>query len=60
MRNPKNSWDRIDSQFYNINESGLGPNDLKLAHTLCNAGPEHRKFLRMIHLQMDITAPLYW
>lgn len=38
----------------------LGPNDLDLACRLIKAGPEHRKFLRMIHVQMDITAPLYW
>lgn len=38
----------------------LGPNDLDLACRLIKAGPEHRKFLRMIHIQMDITAPLYW
>ena len=38
----------------------LGPNDLDLAYRLIKAGPEHRKFLRMIHIQMDITAPLYW
>lgn len=38
----------------------LGPNDLDLALRLIKAGPEHRKFLRMIHVQMDITAPLFW
>lgn len=38
----------------------LGPNDLDLACRLIKAGPEHRKFLRMIHVQMDITGPLYW
>lgn len=38
----------------------LGPNDLDLACRLIKAGPEHRKFLRMIHIQMDITGPLYW
>ena len=38
----------------------LGPNDLDLALRLIKAGPEHRKFLRMIHVQMDITGPLYW
>ena len=38
----------------------LGQNDLDLACRLIKAGPEHRKFLRMIHVQMDITGPLYW
>ena len=38
----------------------LGPNDLDLACRLVKAGPEHRKFVRMIHVQMDITAPMYW
>lgn len=38
----------------------LGPNDLDLATRLIKAGPEHAKFLRMIHVQMDINGPLYW
>lgn len=38
----------------------IGQNDLALALKLIKAGSEHRKFLRMIHVQMDITAPLYW
>lgn len=38
----------------------LGPNDLKLMTTLRNAGTDHRKFMRMITVYMDITAPLYW
>lgn len=37
----------------------IGPNDLDLACRLIKAGPEHAKFLRMIHVQMDITAPLF-
>lgn len=57
MRNPKNSWNRNDSQFEG--ETIIGPNDLKLATTLCNAGGEHRKFLRMIHVQMNVFAPRY-
>lgn len=67
MRNPMNSWDKQDSSYIlDSNDSGivvvydLGPNDLSLAKKLCKAGPEHRKFLRMIHVQMDVTAPLYW
>lgn len=38
----------------------LGPNDMKLMKTLWKAGTDHRKFLRMIVVSMDITAPLYW
>ncbi len=66
MRNPMNSWDKSDSQiqYANIRDGIgkyiLGPNDFDLACRLIKAGPEHRKFLRMIHIQMDITGPLYW
>lgn len=38
----------------------IGSNDLKLMRTLCKAGPDHRKFMRMINVSVDITAPLYW
>lgn len=38
----------------------VGPNDLDLMKRLCKAGTEHRKFMRMIIVYMDITAPLYW
>lgn len=43
-------------------ESGLylGPNDLNLMKRLRNAGTDHRKFMRMITVYLDITAPLYW
>lgn len=68
MRNPLNSWDKADSNFYfqelpegRVEERmKLGENDLKLSNTLCTNGPEHRKFLRMMHVQMDVVAPLYW
>ena len=69
MRNPKNSWNRSDS-YHNYHEMVdgeddicdyvLGANDLKLATTLANAGTEHGKFLRMINVYVDITAPLYY
>ena len=63
MRNPMNSWDKGDSQV--SVEAGkvnfvIGKNDLDLAKRLCNAGTDHRKFLRQIFVSMDITAPLYW
>lgn len=38
----------------------LGPNDLNLMTTLRNTGTDHRKFMRMITVYLDITAPLYW
>lgn len=38
----------------------IGPNDLDLMTRLCNAGTDHRKFMRMIVVYLDITAPLYW
>lgn len=38
----------------------IGPNDLDLMMRLRNAGTEHRKYMRMITVYVDITAPLYW
>lgn len=38
----------------------VGPNDLDLMKRLRNAGTDHRKFMRMIVVYLDITAPLYW
>ena len=38
----------------------LGANDISLMKRLIKGGSEERKFLRMIHVQMDIVAPLYW
>lgn len=61
MRNPMNSWDRSDSRLNPItSEYTIGENDLDLMKRLSGAGREHRKFMRMIHVQMDILAPLYW
>ena len=58
-RNPKNSWDRMDS-CYNNGEFEIGENDYKLLKNLTIAGPEHRKWNRMVTVTMDITAPMYW
>lgn len=71
MRNPMNSWEKSDSEFsvceceqwpHDIKKSlvELGPNDLDLMKRLRNAGTDHRKFMRMITVYVDITAPLYW
>ena len=46
-------YDGDDSYF-------IGPNDANLMMRLRNAGTDHRKFMRMITVYMDITAPLYW
>ena len=71
MRNSWNSWDKSDSLVGQIDwgdhnngeaiyEYGIGPNDLELMKKLVKAGAEHRKFMRMIIVWCDITAPLYW
>lgn len=84
MRNPKNSWDRMDSHpcleadwsgdcamVMNDDEPAkdcdpdkyhfcVGENDFKLMETLAAAGQDHGKFMRMIAVYLDITAPLYW
>ena len=39
---------------------GIGEKDIRLMTTLCNAGTDHRKFMRMIIVYLDITAPLYY
>lgn len=70
MRNPKNSWDRSDSEIIYISDEEtlekapyefmLGENDEGLCRKLAGAGPVHGKFMRMIPVYLDITAPLYW
>ena len=67
-RNPMNSWEKSDSYGECPDEGTerwcgdifLGPNDLDLMKRLRNAGTDHRKFMRMITVYVDITAPLYW
>lgn len=76
MRNPMNSWEKSDTKWYSIGTPGtnpsaandkhlkekycIGDNDLDLMKRLRNAGTDHRKFMRMITVYVDITAPLYW
>ena len=68
MRNPLNSWAKSDSYFgepYLEDENlyvkpHIGPNDLDLMKRLRNAGTDHRKYMRMVTVSCDITAPLYW
>ena len=56
-RNAFNSWNKSDSD---LSTDSLGNADLDLAIRLRNAGTDHRKFMRMIVVYLDITAPLYW
>ena len=72
MRSPMNSWNKSDSGWGFVPsqtcptcdryECGyiIGENDLKLMKSLSKAGNDHAKFLRMINVTVDITAPLYW
>ena len=68
MRNPMNSWDKSDSNFNQyrngpiMNPKGMyfGENDRSLMMKLRNSGTDHRKFMRMITVYVDVTAPLYW
>ena len=76
MRNPMNSWGKSDSEFdgdpWSCQPGGgscsnfgscacyIGKNDLDLMTRLRNSGTDHRKFMRMITVYLDITAPLYW
>lgn len=59
-RNPLNSWSRYDSSYDENGNFVFGENDLSLAKRLCRAGTDHRKFVRMIMVSVDVTAPLYW
>ncbi len=59
-RNPMNSWHLSDSHYDEEGNYVLGEKDLDLAGRLCRAGSDHRKFVRMIFVSMDVTAPLYW
>ena len=75
MRNPMNSWEKSDTLFYCPSQGDLrkigegrnlelleyiGDNDLNLMKRLAAAGTDHRKFMRMITVYLDILAPLYW
>ena len=74
MRNPMNSWDKSDSGWVDFEDwdcghgipdgAGwayvIGSNDLDLMKRLAKAGTDHRKFMRMIVVYADVTAPLYW
>ena len=71
MRSPMNSWAKSDS-YWGLKEDEspinpcdevhffIGKNDIDLMQRLYKGGTEHRKYLRMIHIQMDITSSLYF
>lgn len=63
MRNPMNSWDKSDShyaEFPNNDVYCAGENDLQLMRNLVKAGSDHSKFMRMIVVYCDVTAPMFW
>lgn len=63
MRNPLNSWDKIDSKWDGFGEGdgySIGENDHSLMMRLAKGGATHAKYRRMITVYVDITAPLYW
>ncbi len=59
-RNPMNSWAMSDSSYDENGQYVLGEKDLDLAKRLCRSGSDHRKFIRMIFVCVDINAPIYW
>ena len=72
MRNPMNSWEKSDTVYGTywgdidghqcVDDHGfsIGKNDLNLMARLRASGTDHRKFMRMITVYLDITAPMYW
>ena len=76
MRNPKNSWDKMDSfeceydccdcgSYWDCQKGNgkpyiIGDNDLKLMTQLAKGGAVHAKYRRMIPVYLTINAPLYW
>ena len=71
MRNPMNSWDKSDSyENYTVTYEDyseirvpyyrVGAGDFALMKKLVKAGTDHSKFMRMINVTFDVTAPLYW
>lgn len=70
LRNPMNSWAKSDSYVSYVDDACAnaeaphcfiaGEEDLLLMERLALAGSDHRKYMRMISVYMEITAPLYW
>ena len=60
-RNALNSWDKSDTYLDKSGQTAIvGKNDRELMSKLTKAGTDHRKFLRMLPVTVDIIAPLYW
>ena len=64
-RNPMESYDRMDSvvewdDWLQMETIDVGENDLKLMRNLAKAGTDERKFMRMLPVIVDVTAPMYW
>lgn len=63
MRNPLESWRNSDSHYAEMPDDDIfivGDNDYELMKKLVKAGSDHSKFMRMISVYCDITAPLFW
>lgn len=66
MRKPLKSGEQSDSRFvtdvYDVScLATIGPKDMELCQKLLRAGgDDHSKYMRMIHVQADVNAPLYW
>lgn len=71
MRNPMNSWAKSDTTWDMIEDPEpinpedlvyikIGEKDLDLMRRLAKAGSDHRKYLRMLPVMLDVTAPLFW
>mgnify|MGYP003540796467 FL=1 len=65
MSNQLEHWEdcekcEVEMETSSHNGFMIGPNDHDLMMRLRNAGTDHRKFMRMITVYTDITAPLYW
>lgn len=50
----------VDNYCKPLDKYFIGTNDYTLMMKLRNAGTDHRKFMRMIVVYLDIAAPLYW
>ena len=64
-RNPMQSYDRMDSvieydDWFEKENISIGENDMRLMRNLAKAGTDERKFMRMLPVIVDITAPMYW
>ena len=75
MRNAMESWDKSDSKYWLPNEYidenvcgddvqwtlyHIGKKDMSLAQTLLRAGNADSKYMRMIHVSVDVDMPRYW